>query len=305
MKDIDVAIANHFARHHGVIGRDGVLRLGGSEDLIEARLRSGEWIRRYKNAYVLAAAPRSPAQDLTAALVTVPGAVASHLSAAWLLGLVGDPPRCPQLTVVGRNRARPTGVVVHRTSTAPPSLQIAGFACTTATRTLVDLAAVTRTEVLTAALDQALLRHLTSIPRLERALRTTDRGRRGSRALREQLEARGMTAAPEPSVLESHMDRLLHRSGLPAPVPQYQTAEGRYRLDYAWPDVRLAVEVKGYAWHSSPESLAADTLRERHLGRIDWTILSFTWTDVTRRPSQVAAEIAAAYQRMASRSATG
>jgi very-short-patch-repair endonuclease len=287
-------LQEHFRQHHGVVARSEVLALGGSDSLIRSRVGNGTWVRRHPGVYILAAAPRTPTQEVLAALAAVPGSVVSYDSAAWLLGLLEESPETTHVTA-------PTqgywlhGVKVHRSKVPPATVRIQGLPCTTATRTLVDLAATADAKVLTEAVDRALQRKLTAVPRLELALATTERGRPGAGALRTQLLRRGMTGTPEPSALESRMDRLLARSGLPPATPQLEVSGGRYRLDYAWPEARLGVEVKGYAWHSSPEAAQADAERERHLARERWTLLSFTWTDVTRRPAQVLAEIEHAY----------
>lgn len=42
---------------------------------------------------------------------------------------------------------------------------------------------------------------------------------------------------------------VLQAVGLPPPVPEYRFASPRrWRFDYAWPDLRLALEVEGGTW---------------------------------------------------------
>jgi very-short-patch-repair endonuclease len=95
-------------------------------------------------------------------------------------------------------------------------------------------------------------------------------------------------------MLESLMDRLLRRHGIPRPERQYEVAGGRYRLDYAWPAARLAVEVDGYGHHSDLEAFRHDRRRQNDLVLAGWTVLRFSHDDVLRRPAQVAAQIWAA-----------
>jgi very-short-patch-repair endonuclease len=82
------------------------------------------------------------------------------------------------------------------------------------------------------------------------------------------------------SVLETKVARLLRASGLPAPVRQYEvTMFGRrYRLDFAWPEFRIALECDGRAFHE----FQRDRTRWRQLGAAGWTVLPVTWSDVTR-----------------------
>lgn len=302
MKGVDRSIANYLRRHHSVITLADLRHLGSDGRFATGKVRAGEWECPHRNVFVAIASPRTPAQDLAVALAAVPNAVASHRSAAWLLGLIDRPPTTPEVTTTRLQGYRLERVTVHRASKVLPSLRQDGFPCTTAVRTLVDLAACVDAEGVTAALDRALQRRLTAVPRLERALTTTEKGRPGTAVLRAVLAERGMIGTPEPSVLESHMDRLLDRSGLPPATAQHRVEGGRFRFDYAWPDLLLAIEAKGYAWHSSPESLAADSRRERHNAAKGWTLLSFTWVEILRRPDDVVREIAAVYARLAARS---
>ena len=78
------------------------------------------------------------------------------------------------------------------------------------------------------------------------------------------------------------------------PVPvhlhrQHPVGGTPYRLDYAWPDRLLAVEVDGYGPHSSREAFQSDRARQNALVLAGWTVLRFTWADVRDRPAAVAA----------------
>jgi len=72
----------------------------------------------------------------------------------------------------------------------------------------------------------------------------------------------------------------------------------RYRLDFAYPHLRLVIEVNGWAYHSSPEQARRDATRRNALNRAGWTVLEFDWWDVTHEPHRVAAEVAAALARL-------
>lgn len=99
------------------------------------------------------------------------------------------------------------------------------------------------------------------------------------------------------------MTRLLvriHRLyGLPLPDTElpWQVGRQRYRLDFAWPAVMLAVEVDGYAWHAAPSDLDHDTARGSQLTAAGWTILVFTWHQVVQDPERVTATILATFAR--------
>ena len=58
-------------------------------------------------------------------------------------------------------------------------------------------------------------------------------------------------------------------------------ADGRYRLDIRLAE-RVAMEVDGFAYHADPEAMTHDHRRRNELVRLGWTVLVFTWLDVTR-----------------------
>lgn len=95
------------------------------------------------------------------------------------------------------------------------------------------------------------------------------------------------------------MQRLFKRSGLPAPTPEFTTEGGLYRLDFAYPAIRFAIEVDGYTWHHSPEQVARDQTRRNRLRSQGWTILEYNWQTVTKEPDRVIAEIRETYFRLA------
>lgn len=75
----------------------------------------------------------------------------------------------------------------------------------------------------------------------------------------------------------------------PLPIPQY--AINGYRLDFAWPDYKLAVEVDGHDYHKTKEQRSYDAKRDRDLLKLGWTTLRFTGSDVFRDVDMVASEV--------------
>ena len=73
------------------------------------------------------------------------------------------------------------------------------------------------------------------------------------------------------------------------PIPQF--AISRYRLDFAWPNQKLAVEVDGHDYHKTKEQRSYDAQRDRDLLRLGWTTVRFTGSDVFRNADGVAKEI--------------
>ena len=81
---------------------------------------------------------------------------------------------------------------------------------------------------------------------------------------------------------------LLDRARLPKPYVQYEVParRRRYRVDLAYPDLKLAIELDG-RYHREPERARYDQERDQALSRLGWTTLRFTWNDVTRREPEV------------------
>ncbi len=74
------------------------------------------------------------------------------------------------------------------------------------------------------------------------------------------------------------------------------------QLDLAFPDVLLAIEIDGWAWHSDPERFQRDRRRQNLLVATGWTVLRFTWADLVERPDQVLATVVQTLARLSSQS---
>jgi very-short-patch-repair endonuclease len=59
------------------------------------------------------------------------------------------------------------------------------------------------------------------------------------------------------------------------------------RLDRAWPEVKLAVELDGARHHTSPEDRRKDLARDAALAALGWVVLRFTYAEVRRDPEGV------------------
>jgi len=48
------------------------------------------------------------------------------------------------------------------------------------------------------------------------------------------------------------------------------------RVDFAWPDRQLAIEIDGHQWHSTRTQRAKDAKRENAIKVAGWQVLRFT-----------------------------
>lgn len=155
---------------------------------------------------------------------------------------------------------------------------------TTPARTLIDLATCLDRDRLEEVLDDALRRRLVSLPKLRWRIKEL-----GARTMLKQLvdeRAHGVTE----SKLEIRVLRALRAAGLPEPVIQHPI--GRYRVDFAYPASRIAIECDGYQFHSGRRAFDADRTRRNALSTMGWTVLHATWTDIEQLVATVAAMIA-------------
>jgi hypothetical protein len=286
-----------------LIARWDALAFGLSVTQIHGYLEKGTWERIHRGVYRATSAPRTERQLIRAAcLAAGAGATASHRSAAWLWGLVERPPGWPEITVTTAWAPRLQRVRVHRSGDLDGTRRILryGIPTTTPLRTLVDLGAVVAAPTLTEVVDRALATRLVTLEALTAEMnRLSRRGRRGPGRLRDVLGERGLIGAPSPSVLESRMLRVIVAHKLPVPAVEVIVGpDGDYRLDFAYLEIKLAMEVDGYSWHFTPEQLQRDHERRNKLQNNGWRVLVFTWLDVTRRPHMVAAAIHEARRKL-------
>jgi very-short-patch-repair endonuclease len=84
---------------------------------------------------------------------------------------------------------------------------------------------------------------------------------------------------------------------LPPSVGQYRVElpHGVVRLDRAWPEVKLAVELDGARHHTSPEDRRRDLARDAALAALGWVVLRFTYADVRRDADAVRRRIVEVY----------
>lgn len=173
---------------------------------------------------------------------------------------------------------------------------VADIPVTTVARTLVDLGAVVPARLVEDAVDVAMVKHLVTPKELEDMLDNVARqGRRGVGALRSALD--GLAEGPE-SVLEMKLLRLILRSTLPRPeIQHWVEVDGvpRFRVDAAYPRVRLAIEADGRAAHSERDTFSHDRERQGVLEDLGWRVLRFTWMHVTQRPNWVISRIRNVY----------
>jgi hypothetical protein len=302
-REQEMALARWLQRHHGVITWDEAMDNGITPDLLADLVARGRLRRVYRGVYAETALRTNPAltAGATALAAAGPAAALSHRSAGWVWGLLKQPPAKVDLLLPLGSRSRLPGASVHRTPLPFVVLSRQELRVTEPVRTMIDIAAVAP-GLLATVVDRGLADGLVHISHLEAATRrAAGHPQRGVAVLRAHLHESGHLGAPQPSVLESlMMRRVFRRYDLPAPEMEVTAGPfGQYRIDFAYPQLMLAIEVDGYVWHSSRVQMDADNARRNHLRTLGWHLLVYTWRQVTSDPDKVAAEILANYRRLA------
>ncbi|HEX4821255.1 MAG TPA: DUF559 domain-containing protein [Acidimicrobiales bacterium] len=253
-------------------------------------------VRVHQNVFVDPALPRTPEQDLMVAITAAGrGASAWGPSAAVMWQLLDEHPAVPHVVVPLRKWARVKGAVVRRSSDlcADHVMVRQGIPVTKPLITAVDLGAwldpMDLADVFVRARQLKLFEPSavgTTISRLARP------GRNGIRTARDALDLVMIGDRPADSILEL---RFHHGVGRQLPPYEYQwevMVRGRkVRIDFAYPSVKLAIELDGYDKRRSRDSLRYDAARGRLLLQDGWTVPHYTWDEVSRDPGGVASEI--------------
>ena len=162
-------------------------------------------------------------------------------------------------------------------------MRVGSIPATTPTRTLLDVGSVLSQRGLEEALDSALRQCLTSVDRLRTGIeRLGGRGCRGPGALCKLLDARGDVVCTD-SALETRLSRLLRRHRLPQPQRQVEVRDQEGfigRVDFAYPELKIAIEVQSRRWHSSWVSQGKDKERLNRLQILGWIVIQVTYEDL-------------------------
>jgi hypothetical protein len=199
-----------------------------------------------------------------------------------------------EVTALRHRRRKSTGVTWHESwhLSERDVTEIEGIPCTRPVRTFLDLGGVLRPDELETVLNEGIRRNLLSVPAIGRRLEELGPLRRGATVVRAVLDRHILGQRVPESVLETRFLQLLRSAGLPEPVPQFDVLLGdgaRARIDFAYPERRLAIELDGAAYHSGQLAQKRDRKRDTHLGALGWRVLRFDWEDVTSAPDYVLA----------------
>jgi very-short-patch-repair endonuclease len=272
-------------RHRPFRGRDAV----AAGLLTRRQLTSAHWKRLFPDVYLHRDAEFDHLTWCKAAILILPaGGVISGRSAAFLYGadvLPLDPPVEVSVPVARRTSPHPKLVITRTRLDQGDTRTFGSIPVTTPLRTAFDLVRRERTEAVV-GLDALLRRGVIHIDELRAYLKTTP----GWPGVRNAITALALANPLAESPMETRLRLTLVDAGLPAPVVQHRV--GRYRLDLAYPDLKVAIEYDG-DHHRDRDTFRRDIARLNALRAAGWTVLRFTADDVLRNPMRIIAQVTA------------
>lgn len=286
-------IADIIARQDGVIARHQALRSGMTKGQIRSRLESGRWTPVHPGVYAAADHQRTAAARVRAVgLWGGQQAFLSGVAAAWWCGLNAPPPSIVEIVIPRDERRRPRpGTRVIRRPLANEdrawlrAAPVTGLALSTMT------AAVGLGREGPALLDRTLQTRIGFADL--RACHYRNLGMHGSARAGELLRAAADRSA---AASERLFIGLLRAAGIRGWRVNHlwDPANTTSTVDVAFVAARVAIEIDGWAWHHTPDRFQRDRTKQNLLVRAGWTVLRFTWFDITDRPADVIAQVQAA-----------
>jgi very-short-patch-repair endonuclease len=291
------------ARRHGVLTRAELCRSGLSDGQISRLVRGGALERLLPGVYACSGSAPTELRQLAALCSWSPCVVVSHETAGRLWMLRALARGGIEVSVPHSRRFAANGAIVHRSTDLQPIDIVErddGIRLTSPIRTVFDLASVLNDKALESVLEQCLHERLISVGSLSSAMsRLAGGGRKGTARFRRVVEARSLWQVAAESGLEVRFIQALRDARLPEPVRQYPMVwpDGRgIRVDLAYPDQRIAIELDGYG-HTGPSASARDRRRDALMAQMAWVTLRFPgeqlWPDCSPAVRQVSALLAA------------
>ncbi|MGZ6593853.1 MAG: DUF559 domain-containing protein [Solirubrobacteraceae bacterium] len=291
----DRRVADVAARQLALIARRQLLALGIESSMIARALRRGRLHRVHQGIYSLVPFPALPplAAELAAVLACGDRALLSHHSAAATWGLrpsfIGDVDVIVIGADCGRERA---GIRVHRVEWLDPRdiRRYQGIPITSPARALLDITPDINDREVERALDQALIKRLTSHAAINAVLSAYPH-RRGVGRLR-ALADPGRPTTDTRSGGEEVLLAALRRANIRA--PEVNGRVGNYTADFVWRREKVIVELDGYQYHRGRAAFERDHERDAEHLRLGFLVIRVTARQLARELEALLVQIATA-----------
>lgn len=301
MATVDRELANRAlklaASQDGLVWRHQLMALGVNQRTLRRRIDEGMWIPHGRFVLRLAGWPDDLASRSIATAMRLPGSTLAGVSAAVILGrgpwegvALGDRP----CVISGTRRQVPALFITHP---GARSRRHGLVRVTCVQDTVVDLLRFLPAADARTVAYRALQNRTVSLAFL---LEARERFTRHAGAEQMCAIIRDVSSGAH-SEGESVLIGLLRDAEFTGWIANHPVRLGGRLvvIDVAFPELRLAIEVDGRAWHSGASRFQSDRRRQNALVRAGWAVLRFTWDDLTMRPNAVIAEIREAGRRLA------
>src|SRR5688572_15443179 len=257
---------------------------GLSASTVHEQVAAGRWRQERPGVYVVGAVPPSWEQTVLAVTLGYDDCWLSHATAGKLLRLPHLPPSkgIEVLRPITRYR-RLDGVIAHRSRviTLADITRVQLIPTTSIGRTIVDIAGALPPDLVGKDIDAATRRNKANLEATRAAFaRVASGGHRRLRSVRAALAKRLPGYDPGESDLEIVALRSIVAAGLPMPVQQHRIVLNgrRRRIDLAYPELKIAIELASWEWHGKGqrEVFDEDRARKNELVADGWRVLEFT-----------------------------
>jgi very-short-patch-repair endonuclease len=281
-----IQINSLCARQHGAVSAAQLAELGLTRKAIRHRVEVGELEIARHGVYVLPASSPTLSHRLTVALLSMTSArrapdliAATGYTALTLYGLAPERDTI-ELVERGELRRSQANFVVHQSNTLAPEdiVYIAGVPVVSAAFAIVAVSGRLTELALRGLVRDALATGVATLTQFSDALDRHGPASTRQWSLLRQIVAVRMQAqlldAAE-SVLEERVITWLTDEGFTDFVLQHEvvTSRGTRRVDIAFVDRKVAVEVDGHRFHSTAERFHDDRKRDLELRVAGWDLL--------------------------------
>jgi very-short-patch-repair endonuclease len=271
--------------NHGVVQLGQLTDIGLDNRDFELLIDSGVVVRSLPGVYRVLSSPTSfPQRALAAVLAVGRDAIAHSHTAGALLGLPDCPqPIRPQILIPQSVRCRIEGVELRRRTHFPHEFvkQVDRVPTLCPAMTIIELQPTLGRQWSERAIDYALRTGLMSLSDLRSAVEFyAEASKKYYRIGSRLLTARQPTDIGLDSEWEAKVLRWIRRGRFPQPVLQHELVvqKRRRRLDFAYPDLKIAIEFDGFAFHNDRTTFDRDRAVENWLRLHGWLLLRFTAT---------------------------
>lgn len=278
-------VARLAARQFGRVSWGQLVALGVDRRTIHDWTTTAYLHRLLPGVYAVGHPAKTTEADLMAAVLYAgPGAMLSHATAAWWVGLADSKPYMIDVSTPRRCRSLP-GIRVHGRRSIEHSWHN-GLPVTLFPQTMVDYATRARLTDIRRALAKADFDGGLNVTAIEAELR---RGSRGSRKLRLAFLDHQPELARANSGLEVVFFELCESHGLP--LPELNARIAGWDVDALFREHRVAVELDAPPNHSRPAQVRRDRRKELALRAAQLFILRYSDDQVKNQAAAVITEV--------------